>query len=105
MKSRNTLLIAAMSAVMLATTAGCAVTRDQQSVGSYVDDAAITTKVKAKFAENKQVSAMAISVETLKGVVQLSGFAKTAEEKMAAENLARATEGVASVRNDIIVRS
>ena len=56
---------------------GCAVARDQETVGSYVDDAGITTKVKAKFAEDKTVSAMAISVETLNGVVQLSGFAKT----------------------------
>jgi hyperosmotically inducible periplasmic protein len=105
MKSRYNVLVAAMTAVVLATTAGCAVTRKQETVGAYVDDAAITTKVKAKFAENKQVSAMAISVETLKGVVQLSGFAKSAEEKQAAETIARNTEGVTAVRNDIVVRS
>ena len=48
---------------------------------------------------------LAISVETLKGVVQLSGFAKSAEEKAMAERLARSTSGVVSVRNDIIIRS
>ena len=98
-------LAAVVSAVALLTTAGCAVMRDQQSVGSYVDDATLTTRVKAKFAEDKTVSALAISVETLKGVVQLSGFAKSAEEKSMAERLARSTSGVVSVRNDIIVRS
>lgn len=98
-------LAAVVSAVALLTTTGCAVFRDQQSVGSFVDDATLTTRVKAKFAEDRTVSALAISVETLKGVVQLSGFAKSAEEKSTAERLARSTSGVLSVRNDIIVRS
>ena len=81
MKTRQ-ILIAAMSAAALLAGTGCAVVRDQQSVGSYVDDATLTTRVKAKFAEDKTVSAMAISVETLKGVVQLSGFAKSSERKV-----------------------
>ena len=83
---------------------GCAVARDQQSVGSFIDDATLTTRVKAKFAEDRSVSAMAISVETLKGVVQLSGFAKSAEERTKAEELARSVSGVVSVRNDIVLR-
>jgi hyperosmotically inducible periplasmic protein len=103
MKIRQ-ITIAAMSAVTLIVATGCAVTRGQETVGAYVDDAALTTRVKAKFAEDKTVSAMAISVETLKGVVQLSGFAKSSEEKAMAERLAR-TSGVTGVRNDIIVRS
>jgi len=98
-------LSALASVFVLATAAGCAVTRDQQTVGSYVDDATLTTRIKSKFAENPTVSAMAISVETLKGVVQLSGFAKSFDEKMMAERLARDTSGVVSVRNDIIIRS
>ena len=83
---------------------GCAVTRHQETVGAYVDDSAITTKVKAKFADDPTVSAMAIKVDTMKGVVQLSGFAKSNEERMVAERLARGTNGVQGVRNDIIVR-
>jgi hyperosmotically inducible protein len=99
------ILTAAVTAAALLTATGCAVTRGQESVGAYVDDTALTTRVKAKFAEDKTVSAMSISVETLKGVVQLSGFAKSAEEKAMAERLARSTSGVVSVKNDIIVRS
>jgi predicted TIM-barrel fold metal-dependent hydrolase len=64
---------------VLATTA-CSVARDQQTVGSYVDDAGITTAVKAKMAEDKNVSATSISVETLNGTVQLSGFAKFSQD-------------------------
>ena len=96
--------IAAMVATLTVLGAGCAVERHQETVGAYVDDSTITTKVKAKFAGDPTVSAMAIKVETLKGVVQLSGFAKSADERMAAERLARGTTGVQAVRNDIIIK-
>lgn len=98
------ILVAAVSAAAALASGGCAVVRDQQSVGSYVDDAAITAKVKAKFAESEIVGANAISVETLQGVVQLSGFAKSDAERMQAEKLARETKGVSEVRNDVQVR-
>ena len=75
------------------TTSGCAVTRGQESVGAYVDDAAITTAVKAKMVENKDVDAAAIKVETLNGTVMLSGFAKNSLEKSTAENIAMRHEG------------
>ena len=102
----RTSLIAAISAVLLSTTfAGCAVVRDQEPVGAYVDDSVVTSRVKAKFAGDKMVSALAIGVETLKGVVQLSGFAKSSDEKEMAERLARGTPGVTQVRNDIVVKT
>ncbi|MBN8637008.1 MAG: BON domain-containing protein [Anaerolineae bacterium] len=94
----------ALAGLLAFTAVGCAVTREQSTVGQYVDDTTITTRVKAKFAEDSTVSAMAISVETLKGVVQLSGFAKSMAERSKAEELARGTPGVASVKNDIVVR-
>ena len=100
---RNT-LAAAVTAVALIATSGCAVVRDQQTVGQYVDDTTLTTRVKAKFAEDPVVSAMAISVETFNGMVQLSGFAKSADERSKAESLARNTSGVKAVKNDIVVR-
>jgi hyperosmotically inducible periplasmic protein len=101
----NRLAIAAMvAATTLVSATGCAVERHQETVGSYVDDSALTTHVKAKFAEDPTVSAMAIKVDTMKGVVQLSGFAKSGEERMMAERLARNTNGGTDVRNDIIVK-
>jgi osmotically-inducible protein OsmY len=103
MNARNS-LAALVAAVALTVMSGCAVTRDQQSVGAYVDDSAITTAVKARMAESKDVAATAISVETLNGTVQLSGFAKSSMEKEAAERIARDAKGVKSVRNSIIVR-
>lgn len=101
--SRTMLITVALSFGTLAMT-GCSVFRDQQSMGSYVDDAGITAAVKAKMAEDQTVSATAISVETMKGTVQLSGFAKTQAEKDRAEAIARSTKDVRSVRNSIVVR-
>lgn len=83
---------------------GCSVARNQQTAGSYVDDAAITTKIKAAFAEDRSVAATSISVETLKGEVQLSGFAKSQAERDRAGELARRVEGVKAVRNSVVVR-
>jgi len=98
------IVAAAVTALALLTTTGCAVQRKQESVGAYVDDTTITTQVKAKFAADKTVSTMAIGVETLKGTVQLSGFAKSEDEKLAAERIARGVSGVTDVKNDIVVR-
>lgn len=100
---RNT-LAAVLAAAAVLTTTGCAVGRDQSTVGQYVDDSAITTAVKARFVENKEVAASSISVETLNGTVQLSGFAKSQEERQTAAEIARKVHGVKSVKNDIVVR-
>ncbi|MBL0419183.1 BON domain-containing protein [Ramlibacter sp. AW1] len=96
--------IAAILATTVITLTGCAVTRGQESVGAYIDDTAITTSVKARFVENKAVDASSIRVETLKGTVMLSGFAKNGAEKTTAETIARGVSGVRSVRNEIAVR-
>lgn len=98
------MMVAAFSAAAVLMSTGCAVVRDQQTVGAYVDDATITARVKAKFAEDKTVSAMAVGVETLNGVVQLAGFAKSADEKAAAERIARSTSGVKAVQNALVIR-
>lgn len=83
---------------------GCAVQRGQQAPGAYVDDASITAALKTRYVGKTQVDASAISVETMNGVVLLSGFAKDATEKSAAESMAWKIAGVKSVKNEIIVR-
>lgn len=103
MKIRTT-LAATMTALVLLTAAGCAVTRGQETVGAYVDDTTITTQIKARFLDNKQVDGTSIRVETLNGTVMLSGFAKSSTEKSTAESIARGVNGVKSVRNEIAVR-
>jgi hyperosmotically inducible protein len=97
-------IAAGIVATALLMGAGCAVTRGQESVGAYVDDATITTQVKSRFVENKDVDAASIRVETLNGTVMLSGFAKNATEKVTAESIARKVNGVKAVKNEIAVR-
>ncbi|APW42273.1 BON domain-containing protein [Rhodoferax saidenbachensis] len=103
MKLRTTLAIV-FATLALLVTSGCAVQRGQQTVGEYVDDAGITTLVKSRFVEDKTVDAASIKVETLKGTVMLSGFAKSTAEKNTAENIARGVKGVVAVRNELAVR-
>ena len=100
---RSFILAGLLSAAALAT--GCAVQSGQSSVGQYVDDAAITTQVKARMAEDTEVSAMRIQVETLNGTVQLAGFATSQAEKDKAGRLARNVSAVKDVRNNIVVRA
>jgi len=103
MKPRHALM-AGLAAIALLTMSGCAVTRGQETVGAYVDDATITTQIKSRFVENKQVDASSIRVETLNGTVMLSGFAKNPTEKATAGDIARKVNGVKSVKNEIAVR-
>ena len=105
LKLRTPLIALATAVAALTMLPGCAVTRGQETVGSYIDGAAITTAVKARFDENRSVDATSIKVETLNGEVLLSGFAKNWDEKSTAETLARNTSGVKSVKNQIVVRS
>jgi hyperosmotically inducible periplasmic protein len=100
----RTPLAAAVTAVALLATAGCAVTRGQETVGAYIDDATITTQIKSRFVENKVVDAGSIQVETLNGTVMLSGFAKSANEKTTAETIARNVNGVKLVKNELSIR-
>ena len=96
--------ILAISAIVMLTATGCAVQRGQETLGAYIDDTGITTLVKSRFIENKQVDASSIKVETLNGTVMLSGFAKNGQERATAETIARGVKGVVAVRNEVTVR-
>lgn len=100
---KTSLAAVAASCILLAAS-GCAVSRGQESVGSYIDDAGITALVKSRFFEDKDVAGTSIRVETLNGTVMLSGFAKNTLERNKAESIARAVKGVTSVKNDILIR-
>lgn len=100
----RTQLTTALAAFVLIAASGCAVQRGQETVGAYIDDAAITTSVKTRFIDNKVVDAGAIKVETLNGTVMLSGFAKSQEERMKAQDIAMKVNGVKTVKNEIAVR-
>lgn len=83
---------------------GCASTPTSDSTGEYIDDTVVTTKIKSALLGNDDVKSFAVSVETVKGVVQLSGFVNTPEQKAAAGRVASGVRGVVSVKNNLIVK-
>jgi osmotically-inducible protein OsmY len=104
MKKRN-IFIGCLLALMLITTfVACASTPKQESTGEYVDDSVITTKVKALLAGDDFLKSFQISVETFKGVVQLSGFVNSQSAVDKADQITRSVKGVQSVRNNLIVK-
>ena len=109
MQARNRKAILMMCAMLTAglipvTWLGCAGTTTRESTGEYIDDSTVTAKVKTALLKDPVVSAFAVSVETYKGVVQLSGFVNTAAEKAQAEAVARSVYGVKSVTNSLVVK-
>ena len=101
MKQFNKYLSAALLAVTLVSVVGCASTSQKEGTGEYVDDAVITTKVKAAIFNESTLKSAEINVETFKGVVQLSGFVNSQEDINRAVRVARSVKGVVSVRNDM----
>lgn len=105
MKILRMIAIAALCGASAAMVSGCSVARDQETVGQYIDGAAVTAEVKAKLANDPNTSAANINVKTIdSGVVQLSGFAKSQTEKDRAGALARSVKGVTQVHNNLIVK-
>jgi len=90
--------------LLLASLMSCAGTDTKQSTGQYVDDSAITAKVKAAIFDEDSLKSRQINVETFKGVVQLSGFVDSSRNSSKAEQIARDVDGVKSVINNIVVK-
>lgn len=87
--------------LLLASFVGCASTSKHEGTGEYLDDAAITAKVKAAVFREPTLKSSEINVETFKGVVQLSGFVRSQADIDQAVKVARSVGGVKSVKNDM----
>lgn len=88
-------------AVMIA---GCASTTTKESSGEYIDDSVITANVKALIYDEPDLKIGQVSVETYKGVVQLSGFVNSQMAVAKAESLASSVKGVVSVQNSLVLK-
>ena len=104
MKNRNIVIHCLVLLMLIATFVACASTRTQESPGEYVDDSVITTKVKTQLANDDFLKSFQISVETYKGVVQLSGFVDSKAAVDKAHQIASGVGGVKSVKNNLIVK-
>lgn len=90
-------------ALSLLALAGCGGSSVRESSGEYFDDMVITTKVNTQLIGGG-VNLVKIKVETFKGRVQLSGFAKSEEEKQSVAQIAESVDGVREVVNDILTQ-
>lgn len=83
---------------------GCAGSQTKESTGGYIDDSAITAKVKTALIRDKAVDADEVHVNTFKGTVQLSGFVSSDKASDSAEDDAQKVPGVKSVDNELEVK-
>lgn len=104
MRNVSWLRSALMAVAVSVSIAACAPMQGRETAGEYVDDTAITAKIKAELVRDRDLPASQIRVETMRNVVQLSGFVDSAAQKAKAGQVARQTQGVKDVKNDIIVR-
>ena len=103
MRSMKAIVLALAAAFGAAQLAGCASEPSQRSTGRFVDDAALTAKVKTALARDKEVPAHNVNVTTYRGVVQLSGFVENEDAARKAGDIARGVDGVQQVYNDVRV--
>jgi len=77
---------------------------EQKNVKRVVKDSVITSKIKGNLLKDEGLKSLKVSVETHKGVVQLSGFVETESQIQQAEKIAAETEGVKSVKNSLLLK-
>ena len=104
MRNANWLRSVLVALALTTSLGACTVMSGRETAGEYVDDATITTKVKAAMFDDPALKVMQIGVETMQNVVQLSGFVDSEQTKARAGERARSVEGVREVKNDLVVR-
>jgi len=98
-------LIACLGALpLLGGLTGCAGNRYSQSTGERIDDHATSSRVRSALSSDTQYKYDGVNVETFKGVVQLSGFVNSRDQKNRAGDLAKKVEGIKEVANNITVK-
>lgn len=97
-------LRAAAASFIVVALAACTVVEGRQTAGQYVDDATISTRVRTAIVRDPDLSLSQLNVETYNGEVQLSGFTDSQAKARRAAEIARGTDGVKNVRNNIVVR-
>jgi osmotically-inducible protein OsmY len=104
--SSSSLLVRFLLALVLAVSvASCAGGKTYESTGEYFDNATLTAKVKATILGDSKLKIFQISVESFRGVVQLSGFVNSQAAVDRAVELTRKIKGVKQVNNSLIVKN
>ena len=96
-------IVCAIASMCIGMTTACAPTAERRAPGEFVDDAALTARVKTALVNEKNMNAGGINVNTYRGEVILSGFVENAEMIRRAGAIARGVAGVRAVKNDLHV--
>jgi len=96
-------LMAGLALTPLALTTGCAVTQGRETAGAYAHDKTIQARIKADLYKDPVVKGTQVEVQSLNGVVQLSGFVDSAEAKDRAGQIASSIPGVVQVHNNLLL--
>ena len=97
-------LIFSVGALAVGGMTGCAGDRYTQSTGERIDDKGASSRVRNALSEDTQYKYGDVKVQTFKGVVQLSGFVNSRDQKNRAGDLAKRVEGIKAVENNITVK-
>jgi hypothetical protein len=95
-------LVAALAAIPVAFTTGCA-SHKQESAGTYSKDKDIASRIKTSLDTDPIAKGTDVTVQSLNGVVQLSGFVDSQAAKDRAGEIAASTPGVVAVHNNLLL--
>lgn len=82
---------------------GYYVGKDERSIGTITDDAAITTRINGKFARDDLIRVLDINVDTYRGIVTLYGRVSSRQTADRAVTLAQQTPGVQKVISKLTI--
>jgi hyperosmotically inducible protein len=104
MKPRHVMAALALIGLVAGPLAACSSTETHRSTGEYIDDSAISNKVRGELLSDKELNVFQIDVTTFEGIVELSGFVNSSTAKARAGSVAAGIDGVKEVRNNLIVK-
>jgi osmotically-inducible protein OsmY len=93
-----------MIGVLVTSISACTMVEGREKPSAYFDDAGISNKIRADIVADKKLSVFQIHVETMQGVVQLSGFVDSSDTEAHAVHVAENVEGVKMVKDNLVVR-
>jgi hyperosmotically inducible protein len=102
-KHRPAIKLLTLSA--LALSLGLAAPAFAETTGQLIDDVTITAKVKEAILADPQLKVMEVKVDTIKGVVTLSGGVDTRTQEADAVIVAKQIEGVKMVTDNMSIKS
>lgn len=91
-------------AACIVTLVGCQNLTPDDFFKSHPTDTSITTSILETMLNDENLSTVKVHVETNDGVVMMTGYVKTIRQSDTAEDIAKKTPGVKSVKNNIVVR-